>query len=75
MRTLKVEFGYNVSSRRKALRLTQEKLAEMCELDRTTIGQIEAGKSNATLETIELIANALDVHPSELLKTETYHRG
>ncbi len=63
-------FGTNVKNRRKELGLTQEELAEKSELDRTTIGKIEGGQGNVRLENIAALAEALQVHPSELLETE-----
>lgn len=70
MRTIFEEFGINVYNRRKELGYTQEQLAEMSNLDRTTIGLIESGQTNVTLKNIKALADALEVHPADLLKTE-----
>lgn len=56
-----------VRERRKALGWSQEMLAEKAELDRTYIGRCEAGKQNATLKTVYLLADALGVEAKDLL--------
>ncbi|MCM3359533.1 helix-turn-helix transcriptional regulator [Psychrobacillus sp. MER TA 171] len=48
--------------------LTQEKLAHNCELDRTYISLLERGMRKPTLATIFVLAEALNVRPSELIR-------
>ncbi len=48
--------------------LSQEKLAELSNLHYTYIGQVERGEKNATLESIEKIAIALNVPLSRLFE-------
>jgi len=45
---------------RKQKGYSQEKLAEMADLHTTTISEIECGKSNLTIISLERIAHALD---------------
>lgn len=61
--------GKNVERERKNKepRLTQERLAELAEIDRTHVSQIEAGKRSVRLETLVKLAGALDIEPAELL--------
>ena len=59
-------FGRNVRSRREAKDLTQEKLAEMADLDRTFISDVERGGRNLSLLNIQRIAKALGTSISEL---------
>jgi transcriptional regulator with XRE-family HTH domain len=47
--------------------LSQEKLAAVAGLDRTYVGGIERGERNVALINISRLAEALNVHPSELL--------
>lgn len=61
-------FAFNVRKMRKQRGLTQEKLAELADLDRTYIGLIERGQRNVTIRSIEKIANALEVPAHILLK-------
>lgn len=46
--------------------LSQEKLAELAGCHPTYIGQLERGEKNATLESVEKIASAMDISLSEL---------
>jgi transcriptional regulator with XRE-family HTH domain len=61
-------FGEEVRILRRKLGLSQEALAEVCELHRTYIGSVERGERNVSLRNIAKIARALDVTPSWLLK-------
>lgn len=70
MRPLSEEFGINVRNRRKELKISQDELAYRAGVNRTTIIGIESGNCNPTLINIATIAEALKVHPSELLKTD-----
>lgn len=60
--------GQRVRNYRTEKGLSQEKLAEMSGCHPTYIGQVERGEKNATLESIEKIASAMDVPLSKLLK-------
>ncbi len=59
--------GANIRALRVAKELTQEKLAELCDLHRTYVGAIERGDRNVSLKNIVIIAEALGVEPAELL--------
>ncbi len=59
--------GANVRNLRLKRKLTQEKLAEICDLHRTYVGAIERGDRNVSLKNIVIIAHALNVEPAELL--------
>ena len=61
-------FGQNVRSVRKIRNLSQEELAERCQLHRTYIGGIERGERNVALLNILKIAKALEISPGELLQ-------
>ena len=60
------QFGRNVAYYRKKKKLSQEKLAELANLHRTYIGQIECGKRNIALKNIAKLAKALNVSVKEL---------
>ncbi len=49
-------------------KLSQEKLAELAECHPTYIGQIERGEKNATVVSIERIANGLGIALSRLFE-------
>ena len=59
--------GKRIKELRKAANLTQEKLAELAGIGRSTLTQIEAQTSSPTLDVVEKIANALEYEPYELL--------
>lgn len=51
-------------------RLSQERLAELAELHRTTISAIEREKFYPTIDNVAKIANALDISIEELFNFE-----
>ena len=53
---------------RKNKRLSQEQLAELCDLHPTYIGQLERGEKNASLETIMRVCEGLSVSPEVLFE-------
>ena len=57
----------NIRAFRREKDLSQEELADMCNLHRTYIGSVERGERNVTLSTLEALAAALDVSLPELL--------
>lgn len=61
-----IKFGQRVREIRLKQNISQEKLAEKANLHRTYIGMIERAEKNITLLNIQKIANALDVHISDL---------
>ena len=58
--------GERIRIYRNRLGINQEELAERAGLHNTYIGQLERGEKNATLESVEKVAKALDL-PLELL--------
>jgi transcriptional regulator with XRE-family HTH domain len=61
-------FGQVLRTLREGENLSQEKLAEYCDLDRTYISLLERGLRQPTISTIFKIADALNITPSELVK-------
>jgi len=59
--------GNIIRSRRKALRLSQERLAELANLHPTYISEIERGKVNASIYCFQTIAHALELEFADLL--------
>lgn len=62
--------GANVRALRLKQKLTQEQLADRCDLHRTYVGAIERGDRNVSLKNIVILAQALNVEPFELLLYE-----
>jgi transcriptional regulator with XRE-family HTH domain len=65
-------FAENMKKYRKKAKLTQEKLAEICDTDFRYIGQIETETRCPSLEYVERIANALKIAPYRLFYDENY---
>ncbi|TXE11405.1 helix-turn-helix domain-containing protein [Algoriphagus aquimarinus] len=65
---IKQSFGLRIQGLRKVRGMSQEKLASFSELDRSYISGIEQGKRNVSLEVIEKLAKALEIHIKELFE-------
>ena len=57
--------GKRVKELRNELGISQEELADNCELDRTYITSVERGKRNISIVNIEKLAKALNVSLSD----------
>lgn len=69
-----MKLGKTIGSRIKEFRrkrgFTQEELAEKANIHPTFIARIERGNRNCSIETLQIIASALNVPVTELLKPE-----
>lgn len=63
-----IRLGAAVRSRRKALGLSQEALADAAGIDRSHMGKIERGERNVTMLNLCRVASALSALPSDLLR-------
>lgn len=63
-----VELGERVRTRREAQGLSQEKLAQRCNVHWTFLGQVERGQRNIRLNNILKLADGLGVDPGVLIK-------
>ncbi|MBI4852248.1 MAG: helix-turn-helix transcriptional regulator [Acidobacteria bacterium] len=66
--TISEKFGRVVKSARLNIGISQEKLAELANIDRTYVSMIERGKRQLTLEVANRIATALSTKLSELIR-------
>lgn len=57
----------NMRRERQRLNISQDELADRCGLHRTYVGGVERGERNITLASLERIALALGIPPTELL--------
>jgi len=60
------KLGQKIRMERQKRRISQEKLAELAELNRNFIGMVERGESNITIKNLENIANAFEIDIKEL---------
>lgn len=65
--------GENIAFIRKTKGLSQNKLAKAAGISQSGINDIEAGKKSPRFETLELIANGLEVDISELVSDNKVH--
>lgn len=64
------KIGKLVRAARTRKEVSQQKLAHLCEVELSTINRIELGKINPTISTLYLIAEKLEINPSEILIIE-----
>ncbi|HVG22385.1 MAG TPA: helix-turn-helix transcriptional regulator [Blastocatellia bacterium] len=62
------QFGEVVKAVREKQGVSQEKLAELAEIDRTYMSMIERGKRRPTLEVASRIAGALGMKLSQIIR-------
>ena len=62
-----LEFGQRLKKIRAGKSISQEKLAEICDLDRSYIGSVERGERNISLINILKIAAALNTSAKNLI--------
>lgn len=62
-----IVLGSTIRARRKARGLSQEKLAELADLHPTYISEIERGSVNASVYSIFVIANVLEMELADLI--------
>ncbi len=67
MKDLAIQFGAKLRDKRKALGISQDKLALLAEIDRSYAGRIERGEVNITLEKAYKLAEVLECDVRELL--------
>lgn len=71
--SIRATLAENVRLFRKDHGLSQEELADLCELHRTYIGSVEREERNVSLSTLEVLAQALGVSVPELLIPKAEH--
>jgi transcriptional regulator with XRE-family HTH domain len=68
-------FGLNVQRLRREKKLSQEQLSFISKRTRAYISSVEAGRRNATLDTLEILAKALNVEPHQLITDPSEKAG
>ena len=61
MDVVREQLGSNLRRRRREAGLSQERLAELCDLHRTEIGLLERGERSPRLETLVTLARGLEL--------------
>ena len=63
-----LEIASKIRELRKLRNMTIQELAYHCEIERSNMSRIEAGKTNVTIRTLCKICNALGVELSSIIK-------
>ncbi|WP_457971297.1 helix-turn-helix domain-containing protein [Acinetobacter calcoaceticus] len=66
MQDLSIKIGQLIRKKRKEKEISQEKLALLCNIDRSYLGRIERGEVNITVLKLYEISNILETNPKEL---------
>jgi transcriptional regulator with XRE-family HTH domain len=66
--TLRRTLARNLKRLRRERGLTQEELADLAGLNRNYVGMIERQENAATVDTLEALAEALQIKPAQLLE-------
>lgn len=62
-----IAFGKHLRTLRELKKLTQDDLADKCEIPLSQVGRMERGVRSPTLSTILILAKGLNVEPKVLL--------
>jgi transcriptional regulator with XRE-family HTH domain len=65
--TFIANLGVHIRQLREKKGISQEDLANDCDIPKNQIGRIERAEINTGIKTLVKIANALDIEPKELL--------
>jgi transcriptional regulator with XRE-family HTH domain len=60
------KLGQKIRIERQKIKMSQEKLAELADLNRNFVGMIERGETNLTVKKLENIANVFDMDIMDL---------
>lgn len=66
--SIQEKVGRRIKLIREGKNIPQIILAAKCNLEKGNLSRLESGRVNATLSTLERVANALEVHISELFQ-------
>ncbi|WP_310557354.1 helix-turn-helix transcriptional regulator [Flavobacterium sp.] len=62
-----IKLGIHIRKLREKKDISQQNLADDCNISKAQIGRVERAEFNTTIRTLVKIANALDIEPKELL--------
>lgn len=67
-------FARNLRAWRTVRRLTQQRLAEEAGLSRVYVNKVESCLASVSLDSMEKLANVLEIDIAELLEADVIHR-
>ena len=65
-----MRFGKHLKVLRESKHLSQQQLANLCDIEHSQISRIELGKINTTLSTLFLIASKLEIDITVLVSVK-----
>lgn len=68
MTAIAIRFGRVVRTNREKRGLSQESLAELADLNRSFLGEVERGTALASIDTLQKLADALGERLSDLIR-------
>ena len=71
---LKQDFASNIKAKRTKLGYTVIGFADKLGIGKSTLQEIECGRANPTFETLQVIADALDISPIDLISAPYTHK-
>jgi transcriptional regulator with XRE-family HTH domain len=66
--SLQIKVGKRIQEIRVEKNISQQDLAARCNFEKSNMSRLEAGRANATLSTLEVVAKALNVNITEFFK-------
>jgi len=66
--SLQIKVGKRIQEIRIEKNISQQDFAAKCNFEKSNMSRLEAGRANATLTTLEIVAKALEVDIVELFK-------
>lgn len=66
--SLQIEVGKRIQQIRIEKNISQQDLAAKCNFEKSNMSRLEAGRSNATLSTLETVCKALGINIIELFR-------
>lgn len=62
-----ISLGIHIRQIRERKNISQQNLADLCNMPKSTVGRIERAEINTTIKTLVKIANALEISPKDIL--------
>ena len=66
--SLQIKVGKRIQEIRVEKNISQQDLAARCNFEKSNMSRLEAGRANATLSTLEVVAKALNVNVADFFK-------
>ncbi len=73
--SIKAKVGQRIRELRLEIGISQEALANKAELDRTYVTDVENGRRNISIESLEKLVNALDKQLKEFFDSPNFNKA